>query len=461
LFQHNDALKHIQTAKARDKNNLLYSYLESNIYFIKAFLNETSADKNNYIQKFDQWEKSLKTSNKKSPFHRYCLGNLYLQRALIQFKHGSYVKAGIDFRRANGLLEENKKLFPNFIAQNKELGLIHAFVGTIPQQYSWLVNFIGFSGSISQGEAELMKVFNESIKNTELNYLQVESFMGLSILTSMLNYEQDSYSKLLSLAEKVSPIYQTSPIYIYYKVVLLKNSGHNNLAINELKKYNNTNSQMRFDYLDYIHGLLLLQKNDNNAVNFLFRYVSNFKGIHNIKTAYQKIAWYYLINGDTAKYEYYVNIIKQVGNSISDADKLAQKEAESNIIPHPQLLQAQLLSDGGYYEEALNILNNIDSTKICKKTLLCVEYKYRKARVLHLQNKEYQAIQYYNETIIQGKDLKEYFAANSALMLGNIYELKQQKAEAKKYYNMCLSLPFEEYRASIQQKAKAGLQRIQ
>jgi len=461
MFQHDDAIKNIQIAKNKEKKNILYNYLESNIYFSKAFLYETTEDRQNYTKRFEQWEKSLKSGNKQSPYYRYCLSNLYLQRAMLSLKHGDFLKAGIDIRRANKMLEENAKQFPAFIIQNKELGLIHAFIGTIPQQYTWLLNLTGFSGNISQGESEIMTLFNASIHIKEFEFLQTESFLSLSILANVLHFEKETFSKLLAMSEKISSIYKKSPLYIFARATLFIKSGNNEAAVNELRKYNSSQYQIRFDYLDYMHGLILLQRNDRNAVNFLYRYVNNFKGIHNIKSAYQKIAWYYLIFGETEKYEHYMNIVKIAGNALNESDKQAHKEALNNTIPHPQLLQARLLSDGGYYEQAIEVIESIDSAKLCENLVHCVELLYRKARTYHLQSSENHAIRLYTETIVKGKELKEYFAANSALMLGNIYETQQNNDEAIRYYNICLSLPFEEYRGSIQQKAKAGLQRLQ
>ena len=59
-----------------------------------------------------------------------------------------------------------------------------------------------------------------------------------------------------------------------------------------------------------------------------------------------------------------------------------------------------------------------------------------------------------------GADKEYYFAANSALKSGMIFESKMDFEKARYYYNKCLSLDFDEYKTSITQKAKAGLNRI-
>ena len=67
---------------------------------------------------------------------------------------------------------------------------------------------------------------------------------------------------------------------------------------------------------------------------------------------------------------------------------------------------------------------------------------------------------YYEQTILTGKNLKKYFAGNSALKLGEIFETEGNYEKAKEYYSICLKMKFEEYEASIHSKAKAGLERV-
>ena len=94
-------------------------------------------------------------------------------------------------------------------------------------------------------------------------------------------------------------------------------------------------------------------------------------------------------------------------------------------------------------------------------TELQTEYLYRTGRIFHEWNKADSALIYYAKAIERGKDLKRYFAANSALETGEIYELRGNKEQAKQYYNMCLGFADHEYKTGIDSKAKAGLNRLQ
>jgi len=89
-----------------------------------------------------------------------------------------------------------------------------------------------------------------------------------------------------------------------------------------------------------------------------------------------------------------------------------------------------------------------------------IEYPYRKGRVAHEMGEADAALQWYDETITLGWDSHYYFAANAALKAGNICESELRYDRAEYYYRKCLNMPNREYRRSLQQKAKAGLNRI-
>ena len=70
------------------------------------------------------------------------------------------------------------------------------------------------------------------------------------------------------------------------------------------------------------------------------------------------------------------------------------------------------------------------------------------------------AVTFYSYSLTKGKSQRYYYAANSALLLANIYEDKKDLSKAKEYYEQCLSLRHHDYQSSIDQKARAGLERV-
>ena len=214
-----------------------------------------------------------------------------------------------------------------------------------------------------------------------------------------------------------------------------------------------------FPFLDYLTGLAKLSRLDSDADSYFKKFIAGYKGENHIKSAYQKIAWCYLLKQDSVNYYHFINKAEHAGGSTLDADKQAKKEADSKRMPDKKLLEARLLFDGGYYEKAsadMTRLNESNFDNQEDKT----EYLYRLGRIYGELGKTDLALLYYDKTIAAGKNLTRYFAANAAFESGRIYEQKGNKEKAIYYYNLCISFPNHEYKNGLDQKAKAGLNRL-
>ena len=93
-------------------------------------------------------------------------------------------------------------------------------------------------------------------------------------------------------------------------------------------------------------GYLNQLKFDQAEQEFL-HFTQQFKGSFYMKDAYEKLSWIAYLRGDQKKSTEYRNMVLQKGTEVPDADKMAMRNAESGIWPHPLLLRARLLSDGG------------------------------------------------------------------------------------------------------------------
>lgn len=188
-------------------------------------------------------------------------------------------------------------------------------------------------------------------------------------------------------------------------------------------------------------------------------YVKLYKGNSFIKAAYQKMARTELLKSDTAGYRKWMSLLLTKGNNFTDEDKQAEKEAQSKTIPNVYLLKARILFDGGNYKDALHLLATPNEDEIPSFGNK-LEYIYRLARVFDKMNITDQAKTNYEKTIRLGTKSKEYYAVASAVFLAQIYEKEKNFTEAEKYYRQALSMKNHDYQNSLDQKAKAGLNRI-
>jgi tetratricopeptide (TPR) repeat protein len=335
---------------------------------------------------------------------------------------------------------------------------LHSLIGTVPAKYRWAVRSLQFEGTIPEGNSEIKEAFLQVSSDPQLAYLLPETAFLLSFVT--LNLSAD-IPAALSLAEKLNAlpplaITKESPLLAFMFANIYSKAGENDKVIKTLSECPVTSDRYPFYYLNYMLGVAKLSRLDSDACYPLLNFLGNFKGKNYIRSAYMHLAWYYLIENDPQQYSVYMDRIKLRGNDQVDNDREALVFAGKNSKPDLNLLKARLLSDGGYYSRARHELDDFKAADQ-KST---IEYTYRLGRIYHNWGKTEEAIPFYKETILNGEKLPYYYAANSALQLGMIYEQSNDFTKARLYYSKVLDMDFDEYQFSISNKAQAGLNRI-
>jgi tetratricopeptide (TPR) repeat protein len=217
------------------------------------------------------------------------------------------------------------------------------------------------------------------------------------------------------------------------------------------------------DYLDvplfdYELGIAFLFKMDDRAPACFKKFLQHYNGRFFVKDAYQKLSLYYLAKGDPAQALRYKNKIAGVGTTQIDADKQAQRYGRSAGLPNAALVRARMNCEGGYYSLALQTLDPLKPSQLNAGDQ--VEYFYRYGRVYNLKGNQKGAIPFYEKAIAIGRDRPEQFAARSALELAELYENQGLISRALASYRHCLNMKNQDFKSSIEQKAKAGINRL-
>jgi len=448
----------MNTEKKLNPDNQVPFIIENYIDFLKVMIGEEEKDFVHLKSNRDQRLQKIAASGKDSPWYLYSQSLIYLQSGVARIKFGEYVNASLDINRAYRLLLENKKIFPDFVMNKAGLGILHSLIGTVPAKYRWAVRSLQFEGTIPEGNSEIKEAYLEVASDPQLSYLLPETAFLLSFVT--LNLSAD-IPAALSMADKfkssaISPLINESPLLIYVLANIYSRAGENDRTIKLLSDCPVTSDRYPFYYLNYMLGVAKLNRLDADACYPLLNFLGNFKGKNYIRSAYMHLSWYYLVENDPKQYSTYIERIKLRGNDQVDNDREALSFANKNIKPDLSLLKARLLFDGGYYERARHELDGFKSAD----EKAGIEYTYRLSRIYHNWGKTTEAIPFYMETINKGEKLPYYFAANSSLQLGKIYEQNRDFNRARLYYSKVLDMDFDEYQFSISNKAQAGLNRI-
>lgn len=451
--------KLLDKEKEINPDNKIILFLENYIDFLTLSIGENKLDFEKLSPHRAERIEALQSIKSASPWHRHTQATIYLQWAFARVKFGEYFMAALDMNRAYRLLADNKKKNPEFVPDLLLDGVINVLIGSIPEKYKWTARLAGMEGNIETGRNKLYELIRIAERNHSWSHFRSEAFFYLSFIEINLHNDKNAVIALLKRIETSKDL-AGGPLIYYVQANLNKHIKENDKVIEVIENCDFSSNSYPFYYLDFVLGCARLNRLDKNAARPLLDYVNRYGGSNYIKSAYQRLAWNSLINGDENAYHFYISQIPDHGQAFTDEDKQAQAEALSNELPNIRLLKARLLFDGGYFETALKTLQNGLTPFDLPSKKDSLEYIYRKARIFHEWEKITQAVSSYELVIDSGKDLPYFYAGNSALQLGLIYEVMKQPEKALHYYNMCLKLRFNDYQTSIHQKAKAGISRI-
>jgi predicted negative regulator of RcsB-dependent stress response len=375
---------------------------------------------------------------------------MHLHWAFIYLKFGHEFDAALHLRQAFQIADECRKKSPDYLPIKKTIGLLEIMIGSVPEKYGWILGLLGINGSIEGGlnSLNLVKTSKSPFAfEADLLYSIIQGFIlqqpqiGLEELKKVIKSNPDN-NLLLFLAGSLA----------------IKNS-ESETALTFLDSIN-ADHGLPLYYADYLKGEVFLHKGQYlNSISSYHWFIDHYKGQNYIKDAYYKIALCHWLNGNKNEALILFKNARSKGKEATEADKYAARSLADNELPNVKLSKARYATDGGYYEQARQILSEILPAEIPHQRDQ-VEFYYRKARLAHKTNQLPAARLFYLQTIEMADEKNWYFAPNAALQLGYISLAENNRKEAKGYFEKALTYKKHEYKNSIDSKAKTALAQI-
>ena len=434
-------------------HNLMATYLADYSDFLTLIFMNNPAELKQRQSHQEERQHLLDRGDDKDPWKDFCRAGVYLHWAVIHGWYGSQFKATTTFRKSYLILKSNAERFPGFEQNAIFLGMEEAAAGAIPDEYSWLAGIFGMKGNIRQGTARLGHFLdthpapNTPMRTEAVIYYQYIRFYLLSQQSPVWSF----------VNSERFPI-RNNLLHCFIRANIALNSHHADVALQTLQEAAKLPGYSNFPSFDYETGNALFMRVDGNCITYYNRFLANNHGNAFIKDALMKCALTYYLQRNIAKANELRMQIGRQGAANTDADKGAQRFYKEGVWPNPMVLQLRLLTEGGYYAAALVKLPAINPQQLNATDAL--EYLYRAGRAYEETGDAKTAAQYYTKAINNGKDHKEQFAARAALQSGLLYEKRGQNKEALQYFNLCLSMKHHDFQASIDQQAKAGINRV-
>lgn len=448
-----NAYNHIlnyELEKARklcDKHESIHAlYLIDLTHVIEVFFTEDPR----LIEKYTNFhEKTVEkiSSAEVSPFKNLYLAEIKLKYAFIQLKLGNEWSATWQLRQAFKLIEKNVDDYPGFIANQKTMGLLNILVGSVPDQYQWIMGLLGMKGDFKLGLEQLSALSHtDHIYNREATILLAFSHA----------YLLDNATKGLELMKRKFPLKHNSSLVSYLYIMLYQKSAQTKKAIevyDQLKASTSADIPVMYDYMmGDVHVQL---GNYQTAISLLQRFLKNFTGSSFIKDSYYKIYLSYYLMEQNDQAEKYKNLALKNGSDFTEADRYAKKMLKGNKPPNRILLQIRFFTDAGEFNKAQNLILMHENEEWNSTERL--EFTYRKARLLHKQGNYDNAIKTYVKVISLDNKDGYYYIPNACLQLGYIYKSQNMPGEARVYFKKVLDYSDYQYERSIKNKAKTAL----
>jgi hypothetical protein len=443
----------LNAEKAQHPDNLIPFFLENYIDFFNLFFNEDAAQYKSLQDKLDERLDLMNEGPESSPFYLYTKSVLHFQWAAIRIKFGDRWDAGWEFRRSFIQSKDNLKSNASFSPSRLYYGAMQMVIATIPDGYKWLSNLLGMKGNMKAGAQRVQQFLAGTDEWAQL--FHEEAIFYYCYLQFYLNNDKKGVADFID-QQHLDLV--NNNLFTYLATNLSINNQQSARAQQVLENRNKADGYLVTPIWDLEMGYAKLHHLEPDAAVYFERFLQQFKGKFYVKDALQKLSWHYYLLGDQSKANYYRAQIAKRGNTDTEADKLAQKEVKSTQWPNRLLLQARLLNDGGYHRDALRLLHGKHTSDFALPQEQ-LEFMYRAGRVYDDLGIDNDAITFYKQAIQLGEKRTEYFAARAALHIGFIYEERKDKATAITWFEKCLAMKDHDFKNSLDQRAKAGINR--
>lgn len=379
---------------------------------------------------------------------------LRLQWCFVYLKFGHEFDAAYNLRQAYLVVQECKRKYPDYEAIKKTSGLIEIIVGSVPEKYNWVLHLLGMQGSINDGLTELKSVWENNSAN---NPFVFEAGLLYALVNGfVLQQTSAAFTDVKSIVDTTP----TNRLALFLGGALaLKNSS----SEEALKMFLALEAQpigLPIYYAYYLKGEVYLHKADYlNAISAYRWFINHNMGQNYIKDAHYKIGLCYWLNGNVSDAHVVFKDAKGLGKESTEADKYAARSMADPELPNVPLTKARFYTDGGYYDNARQILDSITPADLPTQRDK-TEFYYRKARLLHKTNQNAAAKLFYQQTVDANGAQPWYFAPNSCLQLGYILLQEKNEKDARAQFEKALSYKRHEYKNSIDAKAKTALAQL-
>lgn len=445
----------IDREKAIHPQNGITILLDNYYDFFKILTTENKAEFDRLKSRQSERMDALDDEDEKSPYYNFSKAEVNLQWALLHSLFGEYATAGLSINKAYRQLQNNQQKFPAFLPNRIPLAVVNILLDALPDgALKSMLSFFGIRGNTAVG-VNMLQGLTMQLPSSGYAMYQPEMIFYLTYLQADVLNDSAAYTKMLQYTAHMD---SSSLLKSYIQGHTALRTGHSAEAIAFLHNHPQGSEYQPYAYVDYMEGIARLNLQDEDAINYINKFLRAGRSDNYIKDAYLHLAWLGVLDGDAKRYQAFAQLVKTKGNAYIDRDKQAVIEVNEGM-PNKLLLQARLYYDGGQYNKALALLNEKPAESFASVHDKA-EYYYRLGRIHEALQKDDEAIANYRQVVNIGQHTTYYYAPAAAQKMGSIYERHKDSRQAINCYNQAIAYKVDAVNGSYIQKAKMGLKRI-
>lgn len=438
------AKEKFKEAQSKYPNDLKGIYYEALMSFYESVVTQNEEKYEEFLDKsdkvLDKCELEL-DKNEKNTEALYIKGQTYSYRSLIMLiLNKNLIRAASNGNDGYKALNNVIKLDPGYYDAYMGLGLFKIAIGYVPDKFKWLLEIIGFTGSIADGRDFLRKAMN----NGKLTKVEAKAYLTIFSIRErdLFNMEARQYAQ--GLIEQ----YPNSPFFNALYGVILIQGGFTSNAIEYFQKSLNQNS---YDMTKYMRkttlslmGNAYFSLNDfPNAIKCLEEFVTltGEKDKYNISLFTLGVSCE--MTGNRSKAIKYYDSVRPdfIKEKDGETEKLFYRLAKERIDKPITTLDslniiAMNFKDSRQYENAKNLFSYTENSgKISgydNDGLLRYYYEYGR---LMVELKDIpKAIELFNKAVLIKPKSEKWLVPHSYFELAKIYHRQGSYEMSKKMF---------------------------
>jgi hypothetical protein len=442
----------LDNALMEDKNNPYLNRLLNHHDLLQLMFFENENYKTTWLNEIETRIEIISNANINDVDKFFLIAEAQLHATTIYMVSRNELKAVKSFKSGFNAFQNLEKIAPDKTQTAKIRGLYNIFLGSVPEKYNWVIGILGMEGDFELGVQSLKTAFEQAKSPGDI----YENGFYYAMFAAFFTDEPETYYNYFKNQDEG---FYENPLMRQALSMLAEASGNTDDCLTMLLGNYNLQGDTKFNLLNYQIGNFLLYQLNPLAETYLTLYKQNKPTDALNFSAERSLYWHYIITNQTQKAQAQRQVLISLAQNESDEQAAyIISELESDNPPNIYLLKARLLYNGGNYTDALDQIKQYDVNS--KNLRQNTEFYYRKASINEKLEQLDIAKVFYKKTILMGKEQSWYFAPQSALNLGKIYEAENKKDLAKQYYKLCLKINISPYKDGINREAKRRLKQL-